>query len=149
MLNKIVKRFLFSISIFIFTVGSISLYMKIDDTFTFVIIESFFLFIVASMLFVTNKISNHIDSMQEVNKVNNILVKHYPNEATVYYSNRATTDMDSNLFKNNKNQFGFNNRILFKNNKNQFDFNNRIHGGISISNQLTNKMLPSRSHQLD
>lgn len=63
MLNKIVKRFLFSISIFIFTVGSISLYMKIDDTFTFVIIESFFLFIVASMLFVTNKISNHIDSM--------------------------------------------------------------------------------------
>ncbi len=127
MLNKIVKRFLFSISIFIFTVGSISLYMKIDDTFTFVIIESFFLFIVASMLFVTNKISNHIDSMQEVNKVNNILVKHYPNEATVYYSNRATTDMDSNLFKNNYNPLD----------------SSKIHGGISISPIMCGReMLP-------
>ena len=127
MLNKIVKRFLFSIFIFIFTVGSISLYMKIDDTFTFVIIESFFLFIVASMLFVTNKISNHIDSMQEVNKVNNILVKHYPNEATVYYSNRATTDMDSNLFKNNYNPLD----------------SSKIHGGISISPIMCGReMLP-------
>lgn len=127
MLNKIVKRFLFSISIFIFTVGSISLYMKIDDTFTFVIIESFFLFIVASMLFVTNKISNHIDSMQEVNKVNNILVKHYPNEATVYYSNRATTDMGSNLFKNNYNPLD----------------SSKIHGGISISPIMCGReMLP-------
>lgn len=131
MLNKIVKRFLFSISIFIFTVGSISLYMKIDNTFTFVVFESFFLFAVASMLFVTNKISNHINSMQEVNRVNRVLVKHYPDEATVYNSNIATTDMDSNLFKNIDNQF---------------NFNKRMHGGISITNQLTNNMLPSRSH---
>ena len=79
------------------------------------------------MLFVTNKISNHIDSMQEVNKVNNILVKHYPNEATVYYSNRATTDMDSNLFKNNYNPLD----------------SSKIHGGISISPIMCGReMLP-------
>lgn len=127
MLNKIVKRFLFSISIFIFTVMSISLYMKVDNTFIFVIIESFFLFIVASMLFVTNKISNHIDSMQEVNRVNRVLVKHYPDEATVYNSNIATTDMDSNLFKNIDNPFD----------------SSKIHGGISISPIMCGReMLP-------
>lgn len=71
-----------------------------NDTFTFVIMESFFLFIFATILFINKKINNHINSMQEVNRVNNILLKHYPDEKQAIVVNNLSNN--NQLFDDNK-----------------------------------------------